>query len=1605
MSCTITIQVGDQEITLDPGADISANSVTPLASTISPDNLRALYGQLKDNLTLGSVLTQNQQEFIDAGKQIFTELLNDRTDDSFPTLLSAIKKEQNPDRLKALVAFAASLNGKEVIEGDNFFINPESTYKASSYSPIQIRDMVFKKDGAKVNLFNKFLELPGMNTLKMSIAYARTWKGQDLDKVKGAYISPDNIIQIVVPAKKAGYHIIDDDNNVTDKNLGSIGKSQIQDRLLHEMLHAVYTEAYYSDPQFRQGLDLIHGAFLTSISSNPKLLEAYTDPQEFIASVFEDKSIQKSLSKIKVPGEADLDTFTLFTNLIPDDNLKGNNLLASLIQLTGNKLGMIGKENFFDAPIMSTMVLDMDNIFYSDGISAQEEEEEMAPRGQFDSYYGNNRKAFYTNKRFQDKWNRQLVDEKGQNRGVDTFARDSFFKATVEKPSASEIDRLRPDDVVLLPWLNYQPAVRDAKGKVTKAGQWIEVGAVVDKDGKPIFKNGRIQIANIVRDEAGNVKKTAKGQIIKEMTQAFPIVYTNMDKQQVVVAKTTLKATDEFNKPENKKYNTTTFPYSLIKGIRSLDRAYFDHNQDYEKQLADAQLELDRRNAMKGEGADISDKKFDERNFYEERVEQLKKSRDLADQIKADIIAEHKKYGFSHKEGDKIFMNVTKEAYERSGYKNDDMDKRIFPSQDDAVFILDKSRYKTKDGKDQSFTYPNPKMFDLFWGDKAVAKDFIKSAQYAESISKGDLVRASKVNTFPVPGSKGEEVKVRMNEWLTVYKKVANGLMVTTSNGKGFIIPFNNISGYAKNKTTDDYALMLAGYMLQNNQFNNDAFTTKLDGKRGFNQEYIKFQAMQYNKKYNFDPQKDNTEEDAVKRFEGNLDYIKNIIKPNESYVRIHKKYTNENGKVVPYQVNGLVLAKGDDGLLVFTETKGSVGIEYIKYTDNLNNKQPYGSELAFYMENSAKVKQAWNEFEADKAMFNKNKQTANFVNNDNGSKTRVNDPRINPHGMSDVYDFYDTINGITLDRLSKSEGSVVSIIMNKDNMSPAEAAKSRDTFERKVVRVLPDGTVVVAEQNKVDKTLESGYKVKAGQIYARYVPREKIARIGFKLGTVNNLNAKGEDPNIISEFNQDLINRRKYLYERSKVDRDYNKFIFASSQAAIDKTNNKPISKEKDYWRFIPLTNLILEPQSKEDRAKGIVDDRAEKFLNKDFKEVPREQAAHVIATFTAGTTNLKYVNRGIMVGTSMIYKGTATFQSDAGKTQWRPELLDALYAGDWITTVGKDGTFWDAPIERIESGKVYTLNTDLTTDWVNPDRIYGVRLSKRNDRYSNWTRPDKLLVALGAKAATKEAIQQKQETKQRRRPQANTDLEDDKPSFSLEAAYKSPKSSFRALTEIGNRLKSINPEIKISYMDSKEISNLAKLTGHDYSNKRAFVLKGEITINTDRASVSDVIHEYAHLFLHGLKYENPALYQAVISVTNNHSLYANIAADYPHLDSEDLNEEVFVTVLGEYLNNQLRPIDKQNMDDNSDTILNFAAYAKNNLNQAFNKNGDTLYDIDPKKIMQMSFEDVINLVGDQLMNNKITDVNRGYNLTSSDALEPILQELLKKGLLTNEC
>lgn len=112
------------------------------------------------------------------------------------------------------------------------------------------------------------------------------------------------------------------------------------------------------------------------------------------------------------------------------------------------------------------------------------------------------------------------------------------------------------------------------------------------------------------------------------------------------------------------------------------------------------------------------------------------------------------------------------------------------------------------------------------------------------------------------------------------------------------------------------------------------------------------------------------------------------------------------------------------------------------------------------------------------------------------------------------------------------------------------------------------------------------------------------------------------------------------------------------------------------------------------------------------------------------------------------------------------------------------------------------------------------------------------------------------------------------------------------------------------------------------------AFILDGNIIVNSDVASVDAPVHELMHVLMGSIKYTQPDLYYSLVETAQQLPSYEQRAAIYPHRSQSDINEEVFVEEYAKFLSgvqNDFTNLDPEviyqlnyEMSRTLDTILN---------------------------------------------------------------------------------
>jgi len=182
-----------------------------------------------------------------------------------------------------------------------------------------------------------------------------------------------------------------------------------------------------------------------------------------------------------------------------------------------------------------------------------------------------------------------------------------------------------------------------------------------------------------------------------------------------------------------------------------------------------------------------------------------------------------------------------------------------------------------------------------------------------------------------------------------------------------------------------------------------------------------------------------------------------------------------------------------------------------------------------------------------------------------------------------------------------------------------------------------------------------------------------------------------------------------------------------------------------------------------------------------------------------------------------------------------------------------------------------------------------------------------------------------------------------------------KQMKVSSKVMIDILNFFKETY-DTDIQYINSGEIEYLFP----GFGNETAFVKNGIIYMNSDKATLDAPVHELGHLYLSYIKYNDPTMYNYIITESlKNTTLGNEIKSVRDNLSDIELGEEIFTTLLG--YDSQSTVVRK--------TGNSFMRFIKEFFSKLFGiKSTDLSID------RNMSINDIINNIGKDIMFGKNT-------------------------------
>lgn len=193
-----------------------------------------------------------------------------------------------------------------------------------------------------------------------------------------------------------------------------------------------------------------------------------------------------------------------------------------------------------------------------------------------------------------------------------------------------------------------------------------------------------------------------------------------------------------------------------------------------------------------------------------------------------------------------------------------------------------------------------------------------------------------------------------------------------------------------------------------------------------------------------------------------------------------------------------------------------------------------------------------------------------------------------------------------------------------------------------------------------------------------------------------------------------------------------------------------------------------------------------------------------------------------------------------------------------------------------------------------------------------------------------------------------------------------------------------------------TKEVQSMTDIPNAGITS--AFIRNGIIHVNTELLTADSPIHEMLHIFVGGVKYANPELYQNLIDTVSNLESFKIYANNYKNRTASDIAEEVLVTQFSKYLTHQSSMFDVVPKQSTQELIY----HVKRILDTAIF--GDlSVRSLSDADLFGKPLVDVAKLVNSDLIRNNFIDM--WNNSREHRQLNNMKSSLMKEGLLIERC
>lgn len=136
----------------------------------------------------------------------------------------------------------------------------------------------------------------------------------------------------------------------------------------------------------------------------------------------------------------------------------------------------------------------------------------------------------------------------------------------------------------------------------------------------------------------------------------------------------------------------------------------------------------------------------------------------------------------------------------------------------------------------------------------------------------------------------------------------------------------------------------------------------------------------------------------------------------------------------------------------------------------------------------------------------------------------------------------------------------------------------------------------------------------------------------------------------------------------------------------------------------------------------------------------------------------------------------------------------------------------------------------------------------------------------------------------------------------------------------------------IKINEVSSREVAMLPDFPGA--VTLKGFIRNGEIFVNTDNSTPDTPIHELMHMFMGGIRFQNPDLYQNILNIISRDKDIEYKLNQFRHRTMQDRLEEVAVEEIGRFFSGQESAVDYMSNADKYELNYNIRRLLDSMLN-----------------------------------------------------------------------